>query len=176
MKNLSSAAVTLILAALLVSCQQKIEPVNKNASPEAKALLEYLYTISGEKIISGHHNGSRNMNQWHKYVEDLTGKSPAIWGSDFISYFQEGNPEGVIKEAIQRHKDGYIVTLMWHTGRPQDDPPFAWKTSTQGEVSDQEWEALTTPGTDLHAKWEARVDSIAGYLKLLRELYIPVFW
>jgi len=45
-----------MLAALLLSCQQEIEPVNKNASPEAEELLEYLYAISGEKIISGHHN------------------------------------------------------------------------------------------------------------------------
>ena len=86
MKNLISLALLFILAMSLDSCHQKIEPVNKNASPEAKILLEYLYSISGEKIISGHHNGSRDMNRWHKYVEDLTGKSPAVWGADFINY------------------------------------------------------------------------------------------
>ncbi len=176
MKNLTSLALLFILTTSLVSGQQKFEPVNKNPSPEAKALLDYLYTINGKKIISGHHNGSRDMNQWHKYVEDLTGKSPAVWGSDFGNYYREGNPESIIKEATQRHKNGYIVTLMWHTGRPQDDPPFEWKTSTQGEMSDQDWEELTTPGTALHKKWTVRVDTIANYLKQLRDLNIPVLW
>ncbi len=172
MKNLILAIIWLpLLAACQPQGQAPIEPVNKNASPEAKALLKYLYSISGEKIISGHHNGSRDMDRWHKYVEDLTGKSPAIWGSDFINYYREGNPERVIEQAIQRHRDGYIVTLMWHTGRPQDDPPFDWATSTQGEVSDHEWKELTTPGSALHSKWVSRVDSIAGYLKQLRDLY-----
>lgn len=156
--------------------QQTFAPVNKNASPEAKALLEYLYSISGKKIISGHHNYSQDLNKWHQYVEDLTGKSPAIWGTDFINYYDEGNPENIIKEAVRRYNNGYIVTLMWHTGRPQDNPPFDWSTSTQGEMSDEEWKELTTPGTPLYKKWTVRVDTIAGYLKQLRDLNIPVLW
>lgn len=174
-KNLPLALIIVLLASVL-SAQQRFEPVNKNTSPEARALLEYLYSINGKKIISGHHNYSQNMDQWHKYVEDLTGKSPAIWGSDFINYFEEGNAEAIIKEATQRHRDGYIVTLMWHTGRPQDDPPFDWKTSTQGEMSEQEWNDLITPGTDLHEKWIHRVDTIASYLKQLQDLKVPVLW
>ncbi len=75
MKNVHLFTLAMILAGTLVSCDKKVNPVNKNASPEAKALLEYLYSIKGEKIISGHHNGSgRDMNRWHKYVEDLTGQ------------------------------------------------------------------------------------------------------
>jgi len=156
--------------------QRKFDPINENASPEARALLDYLYRIRGKKIISGHHNGSTRMNQWHRYVEELTGESPAIWGSDFHHYYEEGNPESVVREAIRRHSDGYIVTLMWHTGRPQDDPPFDWATSTQGEMSDREWKELTTPGTTLHSKWIARVDTIAAYLKQLRDANVPVLW
>jgi mannan endo-1,4-beta-mannosidase len=181
MKRLTQS-ISIILISVLVfsffSCDNStsIPPVNKDATPEAKALLEYLYDISGEKIISGHHNGSRNMNEWHKYVEDLTGKSPAIWGSDFGNYYRENNAEGVLNEAIKRHKDGYIVTLMWHTGRPQDNPPFEWKTSTQGEMSDEEWTELTTPGTALNIKWTERVDTIANYLKVLQDENIPVLW
>jgi hypothetical protein len=45
MRNLTSLAVSIVIAALLLSCQQEIEPVNKNASPEAEELLEYLYAI-----------------------------------------------------------------------------------------------------------------------------------
>jgi mannan endo-1,4-beta-mannosidase len=91
MRNLIPLALALTLTSLQLSGQKKFEPVNKNASPEARALLDYLYSISGKKIISGHHNGGdRDMDRWHKYVEDLTGKSPALWGSDFGNYYREG--------------------------------------------------------------------------------------
>lgn len=167
----------IFLATLVItSCNKSIEPVNRDASPEARELLAYLYEISGDKIISGHHNGGSNMNRWHNYVEELTGKSPAIWGSDFYHYYEDGVAQNIIDTAIMMHDRGYIVTLMWHTGRPQDDPPFDWATSTQGEMSDAEWKELITPGTALHQKWEERVDTIAGYLKILQDRHIPVLW
>jgi mannan endo-1,4-beta-mannosidase len=138
MKMILSVAIVVVLTTVQVWGQKTFKPVNKNASPEAKALLATLYSINGKNIISGHHNGSGpDLNRWHKYVEDMTGKSPEIWGSDFGNYYREGNPESLINEAVQRYKDGYIVTLMWHTGRPQDNPPFDWATSTQGEMSDK---------------------------------------
>jgi len=99
-----------------------------------------------------------------------------VWGSDFNRYYQKGNADAIVREAVQRHKDGYIVTLMWHTGRPQDDPPFDWATSTQGEMTEDDWKELTTPGTKLHNKWISRVDTIATYLKQLRDFNIPVLW
>ena len=156
--------------------QQKFNPVNKNATPEAKALLEYLYSIEGEKIISGHCASGKNFNQWHNYIENLTGRSPAIWGSGFGNYYKKGHADSVVQEAVRRYREGYIITLMWHTGRPQDNPPFDWKTSTQGEMTDTEWKELTTPGTALNMKWEARVDSIAIYLKKLKDAKVPVLW
>ncbi len=174
---------TLIIGFLFVTLftssiwsQQNFKPVNKNASPEAKELLEYLYSINEKKIISGHCASGNDFNKWHKYVEDLTGKSPAIWGSGFGKYYKVGNGNAIVKEAIKRYKDGYIVTLMWHTGRPQDNPPFDWKTSTQGEMTDGEWKELTTSGTTLNKKWEKRVDSVATYLKELKKANIPVLW
>lgn len=180
MEKISNILIISFLFVLLFSSsvwsQQKFEPVNKNTSPEAKALLEYLYAINGKNIISGHHNYSSAMSKWHTYIENLTGKSPAIWGSDFGKYYVPGNGNSLVKEAIKRYKDGYIVTLMWHTGRPQDNPPFDWKTSTQGEMTDNEWKELTTPGTTLNKKWEARVDTIATYLKELKKANIPVLW
>jgi mannan endo-1,4-beta-mannosidase len=91
---------------------EKFEPVNKNASKEAKELLEYIYSKSGKKIISGHNVSGNDFNKWHKYVEDLTGKSPAIWGSGFYKYYNEGKADSIVNEAIKRYRDGYIVSLM----------------------------------------------------------------
>ncbi len=156
--------------------QNKFEPVNKNASFEARHLLQYLYAIKGKKILSGHCASDKDFNKWHKYIEDLTGKSPAIWGSGFSKYYKKGYADSIVQEAIRRDKEGYIITLMWHTGKPQDNPPFSWKKSVQGELTDAEWRELTTPGTALYKKWETRVDTIAIYLKKLENAKVPVLW
>ena len=65
---------------------------------------------------------------------------------------------------------------MWHVGRPQDDPPFKWKESVQGKMTDEEWKELTTPGTALNSRWMARIDTVASYLNKLQTLGVPVLW
>jgi len=165
-----------ILFSIQISGQQNYKPINKDASYEAKRLLSHLYELRGKNIISGHHNYSHHMSKWHTYVKELTGKSPLIWGADLSRYYKENTINAIVNEAIKRNKEGYLVTLMWHTGRPQDTPPFNWKNSTQGELTDKEWNELTTSDTPLHKKWEVRVDSIAFYLKKLRKAKVPILW
>lgn len=152
------------------------EPVNPNATPEARKLLASLYEISGSKIIAGHHNYSRRPDLWPDTVKRITGKEPQIWGCDFINYYMPGDAESVVREAYRKYREGYIVTLMWHAGRPQDDPPFGWKTSVQAKMTDSQWVELTTPGTPLNTRWKAQVDTIAYYLKELQVLGVPVLW
>jgi mannan endo-1,4-beta-mannosidase len=150
--------------------------VNENATAEARHLLSYLYSISGRKIIAGHHNYVGRPDIFIERVKELTGKSPLIWGCDFINYYREGEGEKIVQEAHKKYKDGYIITLMWHAGRPQDDPPYGWKESVQAKMTDNEWEELMTPGTGLHTQWLRDVDAVAAYLKELQELGVPVLW
>ena len=65
---------------------------------------------------------------------------------------------------------------MWHEGRPTDNPPYGWKESIQGKLTDAEWKELTTPGTNLNNRWLAQVDTIAGYLQQLQQANVPVLW
>ena len=65
---------------------------------------------------------------------------------------------------------------MWHQGRPTDDPPYGWKESIQGKLTDDQWSELITPGTPLNNRWLAQIDSIAFYLKQLRDAHVPVLW
>lgn len=151
-------------------------PVNENASPEARQLLEYLYSISGKKIIAGHQNYVGQFNTYPERVKELTGKLPEIWGCDFINYYMNGNPEAIVKEAYKKYQEGYIITMMWHQGRPLDDPPFGWKESIQNKLNAEQWKELTTPGTPLYNKWLRMVDTVATYLKALQILGVPVLW
>jgi cellobiose epimerase len=159
-----------------VFAMRRYEPVNKNATPAARGLLEYLYSIRGRHILGGHHNDAAKPDTFISRVGELAGRTPQVWGADFITYYKEGAARRIVEEAYKKWKEGYIITLMWHAGRPQDDPPFGWKESVQAKLTDAEWIALTTPGTTLHARWTSQVDTIATYLKQLRDLGVPVLW
>jgi hypothetical protein len=36
--------------------QKNSEPVNKDAALQVRKLLDYFYSISGRRVIAGHHN------------------------------------------------------------------------------------------------------------------------
>ena len=78
----------LILAlAILLShtlwAQAVPEPVNPHATPEARALLAYLDSISGKATIAGQHNFPNVGARWTDMAYDLTAKYPGLFGGDF---------------------------------------------------------------------------------------------
>lgn len=164
---------------LITYCQvmaQRFEPVNRNATPEARKLLNFLYDNKGKSIITGQHNYNHELNTYSESAKSMTGKYPALWGTDFIWNGLNDPGQQIVDEAIKKWKDGYLVTLMWHEGRPTDNPPYGWKESIQGKLTDAEWKELTTPNTVLNNKWLYHIDKIASYLKQLRDAHVPVLW
>ena len=164
------------IASISLSCIAQVEPVNKNASREARNLLEYIYKLDSN-ILSGQHCYSSEPDKFYDEVKKLTGKYPAIWGTDF--YWSRGETDpgfNVVNEVIKKHNDGAIITLMWHVGKPTDDAPFGWKESVQSKLSDEEWKDLITPGTELQNRWLNQVDSLAVHLKKIQENNIPILW
>ncbi|MGI4805637.1 MAG: glycosyl hydrolase [Janthinobacterium lividum] len=173
MKNVFSV---LLFFAVFNADAQRFTPVNQNASAEAKKLLSYLYNINGKSIISGEHNYNQSMNQFSDSVKAITGKYPELWGTDFIWNGTKDNGQAIVDEAIRKNKEGYLITLMWHEGRPTDNPPYGWKESIQGKLTDTQWKELTTPNTELNKRWLVQVDQIASYLKQLQDAHVPVLW
>ncbi len=156
--------------------QEEFKPINKNASDEAKALLSYLYSVNGKHLLSGQHSYNYESDKHYNFIQDITGKYPAIWGTDFIWKGKKDLGKTVVIDAIQKHKEGAIITLMWHAGRPTDKPPFSWRESIQGKLTNEEWKELTTPGTKIHTAWLAQIDKVAEYLIELRDANVPVLW
>ena len=161
--------------------QTESAPVNPHASPEARALLHYLYSMSGKYTLTGQHNYPNVGATWTDRALDLTGKYPAVYGQDFG--FQTGEDKdsilgrpAMVEEAIRQYRNGAIVTLTWHAVRPVDDEPVSFRESVQGHLTDFEWRELLTPGTTLNKRWCAQVDVIAGYLKQLQEAHVPILW
>jgi mannan endo-1,4-beta-mannosidase len=156
-------------------------PVTPNPSPEAVDLLKFIYSISGKQTLTGQHcnplAGSTRLAGVHKQI----GYYPAVFGQDF-GFSASGTWDGInfrqqiVDEAIRRHHEGFIITLMWHAVRPTDEEPVVFEESVQGKLTKREWEDLITPGKEIHERWKSQVDVIAWFLKQLREAAVPVIW
>jgi mannan endo-1,4-beta-mannosidase len=176
--------IVFVLAAILGCAgwaQTGPEPVNPHSTPEARALLAYLYSISGKATIAGQHNYPNVGARWTDMAYDLTAKYPGLFGGDFG--FSGGEDKdsmlarpAMIEEVKRQYRNGAVVTLTWHEVRPTDDEPVAFKDSVQGHLTDAEWKELLTPGSLLNLRWQAQVDVIAGYLKQLQDAHVPVLF
>lgn len=150
-------------------------PVNVNATEEVKMLLDYIHSLDGE-ILAGQHSYNENPSSFYNKAKEISGKAPAVWGTDFYWNGKDDPGERVVKEAIGKYHEGAIVTLMWHVGQPKHDPPFSWRESVQGEISKKEWDDMLTPGTELYQRWAEQVDQVAIHLKKLQEAKVPILW
>jgi len=175
-----------------VAAQQKaIIPITKNASPEARALLKFFYSISGEYILTGQHNFPNVKNRNTKFAADYMGKTPVIYSTDWGFAF-DGNSDSylarqdIVDEAIRQNKIGSIITICWHAVPPTADEPVTFQPepgadstrlhSVQGKLLDLQFKDVLTPGTALYKHWSEQVDSIAAYLKKLQDAHVPVMW
>jgi mannan endo-1,4-beta-mannosidase len=175
---------TLLLSAILGCAgwaQAAPQPVNPHASAEARALLAYLDSISGQGTITGQHNFPNDGSRWTDRTYDLTAKYPGLFGQDFG--FSAGEDKdsvlsrpAMIEEVKRQYKNGAVIALTWHAVRPTDDEPVTFHDSVQGHVTDYEWHELLTPGSPLYNRWCEQVDVIAGYLRQLRDAHVPVLY
>ena len=177
-----------IFSVFLPACSSHPSPINPNATPEAKALLDKLYRIKGNYVISGQHNYFHHINQSTDTNKVITGKTPLIWGADLNNSRSEYY-EQIINEAIRHYNEGYIVTLMCHEIAPKPEAyeqltnPEIWEGLEKEEIldawykmSEDEWMQVVTPGTSLHEQWIKDIDKIAEPLKVLQERNIPILW
>jgi mannan endo-1,4-beta-mannosidase len=184
--------VSLFIFSEFASCQEKaMSPVSKNASPEAKALLKFFYSISGQYILTGQHNYPNVKGRNTKFAAEYIGKTPVIYSTDW-GFAKDGNTDSylarqdIVDEAIRQNKLGAIVTICWHAVPPTANEPVTFQplpgfdssalASVQGKLLDQQFKDILTPGTPLYKHWCAQVDSIAVYLKKLQDAHVPILW
>ena len=169
-------------------------PVTPDASPEARALLQFIQGLSGKHIMTGQHNFPNTKDTSTLSAERAYGKVPVIFGQDF-GFAAPGDKDAVaarpaiIEEVKRQYALGSIIALCWHAVPPTADEPVTFQprrgagattngplASVQGRLTDQQWNDVITPGTDLYKHWCAQVDVVAGYLKQLQAAHVPVLW
>ncbi len=169
----------------------KIKPATPNLSPEAYALLEVFYNISGEYILTGQHNYPNTRDRNTQFATEYTGKTSVVWSTDW-GHAREGDSDSylarpdIVDEAIRQHQLGSLITICWHAVPPTADEPITFRqlpgsspdslASVQGQLLDRQFKDVLTPGTVLYTRWCAQVDSIAVYLKKLQDAHVPVLW
>jgi mannan endo-1,4-beta-mannosidase len=166
-------------------------PVNPNATPEAKALLQLLYDISGKYTLTGQHNFPNTKSRNSDFAAAYIGKTPVIFGSDW-GHAKAGDSDSylarpdIVREAIRQHEKGSIIALCWHAVPPTSSEPTTFRplpnadpkmlASVSGKLLDDQFRDVLTPGTALYNTWCAQVDEVAVYLKQLQDAHVPVLW
>jgi mannan endo-1,4-beta-mannosidase len=188
--NFKHISIGLSVGLLCGGCSS-IKPVTPNASPEAKALLKYIHSISGTRTLTGQHNFPNTKDTSTREATEVWGKTPAVFGQDF-GFAAPSDKDAVaarpdiIAECKRQFALGSIITLCWHAVPPTADEPVTFRprsgadtnklASVQGQLTDEQWNAVITPGTELYKHWCAQVDVIAGFLKELQKARVPVIW
>lgn len=196
MKN-KSIWIVIMLAALFslpisaTGSLKNAKPVSKNASAESVALLELIYSLTGNYLLTGQHNYPNTKDKNTVFAKFYTGKTPAIYSNDW-GHAREGDKDSylaradIVKECIRQHNKGSLITLCWHAVPPTAEEPVTFRQlpgsnpdslkSVQGKLLDQQFIDVLTPGTSLYNQWCKQVDSVAVYLKQLQKAKVPVLW
>ncbi len=169
-----------------------IEPVTPNASRQAKALLQLLYSISGKYTLTGQHNYPNTKDASTQQAAEHSGKTPAVYSQDW-GFAKDGDKDSylarpdIVEEVKRQHKLGSIITICWHAVPPTADEPITFRpkrgepapdklATVQGQLTDEQLKDVLTLGTELYKRWCAQVDTIAVYLKQLQDANVPVLW
>lgn len=137
-------------------------PVNDNASDESRALLNYLYSVKGDKVLAGQHGIDET-----EYVKKITGRYPAIKGFDLI---HEDRNAAQIESALEWWKKGGIPTVMWHWGAPGKGPGY------ENSKKEIDIDRCFQDGTEENKAMWADLRRIADHLTVLRDAHVPVLW
>ena len=137
-----------------------------NPSREAEALYKYLLNIYGKKILSGQMWAPWSYDEL-KYIQEKTGKQPALRGMDFIT--QRDN-EAEVKHAIDWWNSGGIPTIMWHWGAPGIGEGY------ENSKKMIDIDNCFREGTEEHSAFWAELKAKADLLEKIRDAHVPVLW
>lgn len=156
--------------------------ITENPTPNTQRLWEFLKSCKGKRFISG------QQYLWEDEKEDLvyynvTGKLPAIRGYDFMGISGLARGYDQLGRAIDwARRTGGILTMCWHWNAPDDMNDIGRHCSFYYKTTDYDWKTsfdivrAMREGTPEHDFVIEEIDLVAGALKMLETLDIPVLW
>ncbi|WP_405108601.1 glycosyl hydrolase [Paenibacillus sp. FSL K6-1217] len=154
--------------------------INPNATPETRALMNYLDNQYGQKVISG-----QQTLEDAEWIFQQTGKYPAILATDVMDYSPSRAEKGATSTEVEKmfawHKRGGIVSLCWHWNAPKgiggEEAGHEWYKGfyTDYTTFDVEY-ALNHPDSEDYQLLLRDIDAIAFQLKRLQDAGVPLLW
>jgi hypothetical protein len=163
---LPKTLVVIYTLAFALSGARGATPVTPNASPEARALLNFIYAMYGKKTLSGQMYAPWGIDEIQT-IHEITGKYPAIRGEDYIN---ERANKRENELAIEWWKAGGIPTIMWHWGAPTKGEGY-----NQSKMAIDIEKCFQTGAPEYTAMW-SDLKRIADHLTELRDAQVPVLW
>jgi mannan endo-1,4-beta-mannosidase len=180
-KIIFNSIVILALIGMGKAFSQTSLSVNSNATSEAKAMLKYIYSISGKQTLTALHEQLYVMSKNTDSIAKLTGKYPSIWGGEFGFSDERHDIDNIkyrpqlLEEIIKQHAAGAMITITYHQAPPTIGEPCDFRPGVLGKLTAEEYHDLLTPGTKIYNTWKGMVDKLAGLFKNLQDKNIPVF-
>ncbi|MDT3426377.1 mannan endo-1,4-beta-mannosidase [Paenibacillus forsythiae] len=156
-----------------------MEPVNPDISIQARSLLERLYAVRGKGILTGQHEYLEAPYTYSEHIKVLTGVYPALKGVEFGGITGQtaeqlnNQRQNVVTACESWHAAGGLLTASYHAAYPGASP--LWE-QVQRKTTQAEFDQIITPGTEKYSALLADIDSVAVYLKQLRDAGIPLLW
>lgn len=163
-----------------------MKPVNPNATKEAEELLNYLYEVAGNSIITGQHTQTNPMEEV-VYIKEKTGFVPKLQGFELLGYSPNINysdaSEACLKEVEEnkgtmetalkwaKETDG-IVAMCFHWFSPIGGRDKAFYT----ENTDFDASRILEEGTEERKAFYSDMDVIAEELKKFQDENIPILF
>jgi len=152
-----------------------VAPVDPDATQPAKNLLCYLYSISGNHVLSGQQETS-----WSNPANDISfytgnssiAKAPAVLGGDFLYTGTGTASQGTTTSRAQAYwAAGGISMIRYHMGAPPNADSY--DNSMLGFTSTQCVNVITE-GTAENTSFVSKLDAIASNLQTLQRAGVPV--
>ena len=142
-----------------------VSPVNANATPQARKLLCYLYSLYGKNVLSGQQetswsNPANDVNWYNTNV----GKYPAILGGDYLY------PSGTTSRAQAYWNAGGITMIRYHMGAPPGEDTY------ENSLGSTNIANVLTSGTSENNSFREKLDYIARELQTLENANVAVLW
>lgn len=153
--------------------------IKSDAASARKKVMEYLYSMQGQKTIVGIHNREPNSepSKQTNQAYAVTGQYPALWSGDFLfSSSDVSNRWNMIYECKKQWENGSIVQLMLRVTPPTQAEAGNWDGGVVSKLTDEQWSSLITNGGELNKAWKKRLDTYAQYISYLKDNGVPVLF
>lgn len=140
---------------------------NPNANEITQRTYDCICDMYGKKMLSCQQESTwmDSPDYEMNYIEETTGKLPAMRGLDFMNE----DFDGVVRRSKEWWEKGGLVTICWHTG-------VDGKGYQESLNDNPDFDKLLTEGTNEYNSMIANWDKAAEALLELQEAGVPVLW